>query len=273
MGIDFNKLREEGNKIDNELKKERFEELPVELIHLLNNDVINHVLHTIKASKSKDIAARNLTNWIKSGVIVLDDEVQGKVKRFDKVQCVWLNIVEASREIGIHLDTLRTAHQKVMVSEIPNFGYLKLGIICTALYEPQRMMLNGDSCAIEPEKGNDNTIIPTRKHLRPYTVFPLTDLIKQEFPKADFELSLEIKDMATDEQKLLMLFLLRTGAYDYMKVHLSESDVRLVEESQTIVKNEDLYKAITDWGFHKIEIILEDGTETVIENNLQSMEL
>ena len=267
MGLDYKKLEEANKRFDKESKEEIFKELPVELIHFLNNEVANHVLCKMKYSKSDHIPARVLNNWIKEEVVNIDAIDKGKIKRFNKIQCIWLDVVEEARKYGMYLEDLKRTHDEIMTSPIPNFSYLKLAVINTILSEAQVMELShSGSCNIRSEikYRNKKTLPP---HAASCIVFYLSLLIQKEFPKANFKLPIEIENYISDEEKMLLLFLLKTSSYKHMKIYLSEADVRLLEDSETVIKNVDLYQAISSWKFKKIEIYLEDGTLTIIENN------
>ncbi|MDY3547461.1 hypothetical protein PG291_02470 [Riemerella anatipestifer] len=268
MGLNFEKLKKERQRIHEELKQDRFSKLPVEVIHLLNNEVINHVLHHIKVSKSEDIPARVLNNWIEKKAIVIDEQDKGKVKRFNKIHCIWLNIIAEARKLGLHLEDLEAAHQKEMTSEIPNFSYVKLGIINTILNKPHIIELSQGGIFEIMYQEEYRTFFNKGNMYYPHSILPLTSLVQQEFPKSNFELPLEIENVTSDEEKMLLLFLLKSGAYGYMKVYLSETDIRLIEGSDAVIANEEVKKAISTWKFHKIEIMLEDETMTIIEGNL-----
>ena len=262
---DINKLKEEGNKFDKQLKQERFRNVPIEIINLLKNDIINHILHEIKISKSDNIPARILSHWIKEKVVITNPDDARKNKCFDKMHSIWLNIVAEARRFGISLDDLKIIQECIMTSPIPDFNYLKLGLLYTILNEPQILELSkSGSCSIESlseYKSNLNA------NLLPHLVIPLNTL-KKEFPKANFNLPLEISDCITDEHKLVLTFILKTGCFDFIKIFLSSTDVRYSENLDFLKNNSDLKQEIINWNFKKIEIILEDGTLAIIDGNL-----
>lgn len=264
MKLNYDKLKEADIRLDNIAKDEAFSKLPIEIINLLNNDVLNHVLQKIKYSKNDVASARVLNNWIKEDVIIIDEDDKGKVKRFNKLQCIWLNIVEEARKYGMYLEDLKRFHRELLTSNIPNFNYLKLAVINTILNEPQILELSLSSCSIISESNYNK-----KKRLPPYVVsrlvFSLSTLIEKEFTKANFNLPIKIEGHISDEEKLLLLFLLKTSSYEYMKIYLSESDIRLVEDSSLVVDNPDLKRAISSWSFHRIEVCLEGGAMTVID--------
>lgn len=267
MGLDYKKLEEADIRFDNIAKEESFSKLPLGIINFLNNDVLNYILQEIKYSKSDAIPARTLNNWIKEEVVTIEENDKGKIKRFNKLQCIWLNIVEEARRYGMYLEDLKRIHREILTSEIPNFNYLKLAVINTILNEYQILELSFNSCLIMSESNYSKRKVRTH-HVVSKLVFSLSTLIGREFPKANFDLPITIENHISDEEKLLLLFLLKTSSYEYMKVYLSESDIRLVEDSAITISNKDLHQAISSWNFHKIEICLEGGAMTVISGTL-----
>lgn len=267
MKLNYDKLKEADIRLDNIAKEEAFGKLPVEVINFLNNDVLNHILQEIKYSKNDVASARVLNNWIKEGVVVIDETDKGKIKRFNKLQCIWLNIVEEARRYGVYLEDLKRFHRELLTSNISNFSYLKIAVVNAILNEPQILELSPSSCSIISES-NYNKKKKLPPHVVSRLVFSLSTLIEREFSKANFDLPITIEEHISDEEKLLLLFLLKTSSYEYMKVYLSESDIRLVEDSAVVINNKGLHQAISSWSFHKIEICLEGGAMTVISGSL-----
>lgn len=267
MKLNHKKIEEADIRFDNIAKEEAFGKLPIEIINFLNNDVLNYILHGVKYSKNDVATARVLNNWIKEDVITIDEADKGKIKRFNKLQCIWLNIVQEARKYGMYLEDLKRYHREFLTSNIPNFSYLKLAVINTILNEPQILELSPSSCFIISESSyNKKRKLPP--HVVSKLVFSLSTLIGREFPNANFDLPITIESHISDEEKLLLLFLLKTSSYEYMKVYLSESDIRLVEDSAVIISNKELHQAISSWNFYKIEICLEGGAMTVISGTL-----
>lgn len=267
MGLDYKKLEEADIRFDNIAKEESFSKLPLGIINFLNNDVLNYILQEIKYSKSDTIPARTLNNWIKEEVVTIEENDKGKIKRFNKLQCIWLNIVEEARRYGMSLEDLKRIHREILTSEIPNFNYLKLAVINTILNEYQILELSFNSCLIMSESNYSKRKVRSH-HGVSKLIFSLSILIEKEFSKANFDLPLEIDSCINDEEKMLLLFLLKTSSYSYMKVYMSETDIRLIENSSSIMQNEELNLAISSWKFHKIEISLEGGAMTLIRGIL-----
>lgn len=268
MKLNLDKLKETDIRLSNSAKEEAFAKLPTGIINFLNNDVLNHILYGTKYSKNDAATARVLNNWIKEGVVIIDEADKGKIKRFTKLQCIWINIVEEARRYGMYLEDLQRVHDEIMTSIIPNFSHMKMAVINTVLNEPQIIELSlSGYCSILPEsRFNLKRKLPPHVHSR--LVISLISMIIREFPKSNFDLPITIEDYASDDEKLLLLFLLKTSSYEYMKVYLSKDDIRLIEDSTVVVSNKDIYQAISSWNFHKIEICLESGAMTVISGSL-----
>mgnify|MGYP000894030457 CR=1 FL=1 len=268
MALNYLKLEEADIRLDNIAKEEAFGKLPEQIINFLNNDVLNYILHTLKYPKNDIVSARVLNNWIKENVVVIEENDRGRIKRFNKLQCIWLNIVEEARKYGMYLEDLKRIHRELLTSDIKNLTYLKIGVINEILNESQILELSPSSnCAIISES-NYNKKKKLSPHVVSRLIFSLSTLVQREFPKANFDLPITIENYIADEDKLLLLFLLKTYSYEYMKVYLSSNDIRLIENPTLIVNNKDLHQAISSWSFLKIEIYLERGATTVINGIL-----
>jgi hypothetical protein len=73
MGLNYKKLEEAQVRFEDDAKKESFQNLAVGIINLLNSPTLNHILCEVKYSKSDDIPARILNNWISEGVVAIDE--------------------------------------------------------------------------------------------------------------------------------------------------------------------------------------------------------
>lgn len=264
MALNIEKIKEDTKRLDEELQKEFYNNLPKARINLLKNEILNHILCGTKYSKSEDIPARVLNNWLKEGIITIDEADKGKVKRFTKLQCVWLNIVEEARKFGMSLDDLKVIYTEIMYSKIPDFNFLKMGIINTILSEQQilKLEIEGISAirSLSVQKRFDELV----RFKSPCLIIFLETLITKEFPKLNLDLKIDIEGLDEDKEKMLLLFLLKTGSYISMKIYLNKTDVRYIEKSEGITDNFELYEAISKWRFDRIEILLEDGTEAAI---------
>ena len=68
-----------------------------------------------------------------------------------------------------------------------------------------------------------------------------------------------------DRNKMLLLYFLKTGDYKYIKVYLKDDDIRLFENSHGLLRNEEVSQVISNWNFQKIDIIIDEETQTSIK--------
>lgn len=266
MALNIEKIKEDTKRFNEELQKEFYENLPRARMSLIKDKALNHILCGTKYSKSEDIPARILNNWLKEGVIMIEEVDTGKVKRFTKLQCVWLNIVEEARKFGMSLEDLKVAYNEIMYSKIPYFNYLKMGVINAILSEQQILSLEiGGICTIR-SLSTQKRFDELSRFKSPCLSLSLEFLMAKEFPKLNLDLKIDIEGLDEDKEKMLLLFLLKTGSYLNMKIYLDKTDVRYIEEAEAIIGNLELYEIVSKWKFDRIEILLEDGQEAVITN-------
>jgi len=261
--MDLPKLKELHNRINQEALKEIYEELPDALIKVINNNTLNYCLQTKKFGLKEDVSSRVINNWVKAGVLKIDDTDKGKNRRFNKIECVWLNIIVESRKFGISLQVLEQARKMLLDSPKQNFSLLKFAILETILRKPKVILIM--------EEGHSNVMSKENyykwesKGLIPFHInFNLLSFIEKEYPQNAFDIDFEIKDAYENTDKIKLLYFLKTGDYQYIKIQLSEGDIRIIENSNSLINNTALLKKISNWDFQKIEIIIDDEAETTI---------
>jgi len=93
-----------------------------------------------KSWYEKRTIRKSLNNWINSGIVSVDEEDKGKIKRFDRIESIWLSIVVEARKFGIPLDTIKQA-RKDLTTSVENFSLLKFSIIDTLMRTPKILMI------------------------------------------------------------------------------------------------------------------------------------
>ena len=61
-----------------------------------------------------------------------------------------------------------------------------------------------------------------------------------------------------------MLYFLKTGDYQQIKIYVSDDDIRIIENSQNLLKNKELIQVISNWKFTKAEIKIDNEVLTII---------
>lgn len=251
------------DKINQNALREIYEELPDSFINFTNSDVINHCLRQIKVGTKNEQSARVLNNWINNEIIFVNDEDKGKIRRFDRLESIWLNIVVEARKFGIPLESLKQTKKDLTSSPIEGFSLIKFSVLDTILRKPKILVIfeNGFSNVMSFEAYTrfiSKGLFPTHVN------FKLQDFISLEYPNNALMFDFKISDSYENTEKMTMLYFLKTGDYKTINLHITTSDVRLIDNSNSITQNKELIKAISTWNFIKAEIILNDGLKVTI---------
>src|SRR5690606_8822563 len=107
----------------------------------LNTSVVNNSLHNIKSGRKNEISARVLNNWIAQEVINVSPDDKGKIKRFDKIESIWLNIVSEARKFGVSLDFLKQSRKELFESPFKNFSLIKFHVLDSILRTPKVLLI------------------------------------------------------------------------------------------------------------------------------------
>lgn len=265
MGLNYEKLKGYNDKFYTESLKQIYNELPEPLIQFTNSEIINHCLHQVKVGTKSEQSARVLNSWINSGVIVIHDEDKGKIRRFDRLESIWLNIVVEARKFGLPLESLKKTRKDLTQTPIENFSLLKFSIIDTIIREPQVLMIFEDGQAnIIPIDVYAKQVSIKRGSFPTHVLFKLQDFISIEYPKNALLTNFNIPNPYENNEKMTLLYFLKTGDYKSIQLHVKAGDIRLIENTNVLVENEELMKFITSWNFEKAEIILHDGIKITI---------
>jgi len=250
------------DKLNQESLIEIYQELPETFIQFTNSEIINHCLHGIKVGMKSEQSARVLNNWINSGIVMVDEEDKGKIRRFNRIESIWLSVVVEARKFGIPLDTLKQS-RKDLTTTIENFSLLKFSIIDTLMRTPKILMILEEGYAkIIPVDLYSKKI--NRGNYPTHIFFKLMDFISIEYPNNAFNVDFNISDPYESIEKMTLLYFLKTGDYKSIHLQINAEDIRLIENSNSLAKNKDLMNVISSWNFSKAEIILTDGVKATI---------
>lgn len=262
--MDLEKLKKEQNNINVQSLKEIFEELPDEVIKFSTSNLVKYCLEEIKSSAKNKQSPRVIHNWIKSEIIKIPEEEKGKNRRFSRLENIWINIASEARKFGLPLEYLKQSRIELLELNYKTFSYLKFYVLDSILRKPKILLIfeNGYTRVISFElysKWISKGIFPT--HLS----FKLMDYVSLEFPENAFEFDFKISNPYEEISKMKMLYFLKTGDYKHIKLFVNDTDVRLIENSKSLLKNKELLKILSEWKFLKAEIVINDDVETVIK--------
>lgn len=262
-GLDFDKLNQMSSKLEMDAINSILEDVPETIYELVNTNVLDYCLNNHKFGIKADVSARVLNNWVNQGVIIVDNEQKGKIKRFSRLENIWLNIVTDLRKFGFSLEKIKRIREQFFY-QIKNYTYIKHRVLETILGTNNLLLVveTGGTLFIDEKLYNR-----LKKRVKPiYINVDFTRYIKEEFNDNSFNLDFDyIKDFEHLE-KTKLLFFLKTNLFKELRITLSEGDVRLIQNSKELLNNQEITKSLQNWNFDKIQIIIDDEIETEILN-------
>jgi len=252
-------------KLDKQIVDEEISEIleiSDELIKLSNNKTINYCLGKKKGAKEKP-TARVLNNWINSGIVQIDNKDRGKIKRFNVLESIWLNILVELRDFGISIESIKRTRKTLFDYKVENFSLFKFHIINSIIREEQTLVVfkNGEAQIMSTDT---YLLFLYKNKFESHLSFRLIDFIIPEFSNHALNKNILISNPFENIQKMKLLFLLKTGCFQHLKIRLSGQDVRYIENSEMITKNIDVASAISNWNFETIVVSIDNDVETII---------
>tara|TARA_X000000950_G_C13889314_1_gene650184 strand:+ start:1164 stop:1967 length:804 start_codon:yes stop_codon:yes gene_type:complete len=267
MGINKKLFSKElTDKLAKQSTEDILREIPDSLIQFSRNKVINYCLSK-KVGLKAEPSPRVLVNWVEKGLVKIDKKDKGKIKRFDKLESTWLNILVELRGFGLSLESLERMRNILFNYIFNDFSLFKFQFLNTIVRKPQTLIIYKDG---------DTSIIPTEVYLSQYKKrrflthisLNLDEYIKPEYTNFSLEQDFNIKEPLENIEKMKLLYFLRTGDYLFMKVKLEDGDIRYFEDSKMLLKNDDVLNSFSKWNFKEILISIDDEVDTVITSKL-----
>ncbi|MBV7440758.1 hypothetical protein KRX57_04935 [Weeksellaceae bacterium TAE3-ERU29] len=263
--MDINKLRELSPELNKQAVFEELEGIPASFFEFINNDISNFSLIETKTGITADVTPRALNRWIEKAIVNVNNSDKGKVKRFTRLESIWIKIVVQLREFGVSLKDLEYIRTQLFDYTIENFCLFKFKVLYAILYQPEYLVIDNEhQVGFYSYKGYSDKV--SKGYLFSHINIRFLDFIIQEFPNSNFKAKFNIKDIENNVEKLSLLFYLRTNAFKEMRITISDGDVRLLSNSFELRYNDDLLKAIQEWSFKSVVIQINKDTKFVIEN-------
>jgi len=264
MNFDIEKVKQWQERLNEQSIRDVLGELPLEMINFLQDKVFNYCMHEYKTSVKSGYSVRIVNSWLSQEVIKIQEKDKGKIRRFNRLENIWLNCVFDTRKFGIPIEDLKYTRKKLLESPVKNFSLFKLGVIKTIFSMPQILVFpitdKGTLLSMEAyTKWFSTSKFPA------HAAFGLQDYIAAEYPNNALTMDFNIENPFEDKNKMLLLYFLKTGDYQFLKVHLKKGDIRLIENSQSLINNEEVMQVISKWNFQQIDIVINDEVETSIK--------
>lgn len=261
--LDFEKLNELSPVLQKKAIEYVLTDVDEQYLNFVNSNIIDYCLQKCK-SKTKAIATPKLLNdWIKKGIIKISENDTGKIKRFSKLENIWINMVLDLRKFGISLDKI-TRIREQLDFEVQNYSYFKHNVLNAITGAKNYMLIfeDGDISFMNIDKYHKFTKkaqIPTHINLC------FGNYVAKEFENNSFDEDFEfLKTTYQSSEKLKLLFFLKTNLFEEIRLELGDGDIRLISKSENIKENSDLKKAIEEWEFKKLNIVINDEVEAEI---------
>ena len=266
--MDINKLRDLSPKFQKGGIEYTITNTSEALHDLASSKVLNYCLHENKSGIKAKVTPKVLNDWIKKEIVLVSDVDKGKVKRFDKLEIIWLHLVVDLRKFGVPLDKIKYIRQQLLY-KVKNFSYLKYSVLKTILGEDDYMLVfeTGEISFINIETYYKLT---KRGRFPMHITIRLIDYVKKEFDNNTFDTDYNYLYDIDHLEKLKLLFFLKTNLYQVIRLTISKGDTRLILNSNDIEDNAFIKKALTDWKFDKVTIIIDDYSEVDIINTTNS---
>lgn len=265
--MDIIKLKNLQDELNNQSIKELLENVPFTFLQFINSKTVKYNLTDIKTGRKLNQSARIINNWIKQQVLSVNEEDMGKVNRFNRVESIWLNIVIEARKFGFPLDGLKQARKELFFEPVPNFSTLKFSILDSILREPNVLIIT---------EGGGTNIMSLKSYskwvstglLQTHLSFNLLDFIRAEFPLNIFDNDFNIIAPYESANKCKLLYYLRTGDYQSLKIYIKNGDVRYIDSSKLLLDNTELINVLKVWTFDRIVVNVNQEVDDVIFSEL-----
>lgn len=255
--LNIPKLRAEAAKVRERAREERLENFKeyfqTEIIQTLKCDFIKDELQTQKTRINTKHSSRVLNNWQKEGIIPSSADEEGKWRKFSKIENIWLNIVSELRNFGVAIDSIRKVKQQLFDSKVKNFSPFEYAVIHSILKEPILLLVYTDgSVNLTPRTLYYQQTL--NKTLLAHICINFNQFVEEVYPNNKMNVIIpEIEGGITDKE-LKLLFCLRTGNYEWIKVSVKTGDTYLIEAHKKIDSKSKVIDIIKNHAYQDIEI-------------------
>jgi len=261
MGLDIKKLRHLQKYLDKKAEEEQL------VKYILTAEQIEKYIEFEKAKKKVEQSPRVLNNWTQQGIINPPEE--GKKRTYSKLDAIWIELVAQLREFGLGLEKIKSVRDFLFENKIDgsNFSPIKYAIVYSLMVEPYILLIYNDGTINLMSKSQYLNYLSDELILPIHVSVNLLDISKTEFPKNGFTDFSNDSDLATlTKKELELLYYLRTGDYDEIKVRMENGEIYLIESSMKLNVNTKVVDIINKSAFQDIEIKVRDGKAILIKS-------
>lgn len=261
MGLDIKNLRRLQKDLDRKANEEQM------VNYILRSEQIDKYIDFEKAKKKVEQSPRVLNNWAQQGIITSPEE--GKKRTYSRLDAIWIELVAQLREFGLGLEKIKRVRDFLFENKIEgsNFSPLKYAIVYSLMVEPYILLIYNDGTINLMSKSQYLSYLNNQFILPIHISVNLLDVSKTEFPKNSFADFSNTSDVTSLTQKELeLLYYLRTGDYDEIKVRMENGEIYLIESSMKLNVNTKVVDIINKSAFQDIEIKVRNGKAILIKS-------
>jgi len=259
MGLNLVRLKKIQIDLERKCREEQRKNLTRELIELVLDNDLKKSFQEEASRVNSEQSRRVQSYWVKKGIIKPQErEKDGGWFYFDRTESIWIDIVTQLREFGLDLDKILKVREVLFSEEVKDFKVIDFCLIHSILKEPYLMIVYSDGKVGLMTAKQYGEII-SQQEQPPHIVFSFYFLAKNIFPNNNFEIGqkdFNTIDLSSAETKLL--FYLRTGDYQEIKVRLSDGEVYLIETERKIDPKDRIVDIIQNAKYQDIEIKVEN---------------
>lgn len=265
MESNHNKLtsKEVYGQIDRMLAHELLSEASAELINFSKSNTLNYCLNK-KSKSSNQPNTRILYNWIDKGLIEVSSEDKGKINRFTRLENIWISVISELRDFGVPIKSIERLRKLMFNYVVNDFTLFRFYVLETILGSSRIFVIYKDgTCQVTSRVGYSKQI--KRGFSIPNINIFLKEHVKANYLSNIIDNDFEIDNFRDDIDKMKLMYFIKTGDFELMKIKLDEYDIRYIESPEMLINNTELSEKVKNWKFKDITISIDNETDTIIQ--------
>jgi len=264
MGIDVKELKKILNRI---AKAEVEQNTKANLVNIVLEDDIKETYRNGRERDLPELSKRVLSHWVKKGLIEAEQSKEGGWYYVNRVEKIWIKIITQLRKFGVELENIKRIREQLFAKpeEVSGFYLTEFALVYSVLKSPYIMIVFDDG-EIRMMTSQLYGRYIAEDALPPHLTFNFFHLANEMFPNNKFDLLNDesISDnMTTEEQKLL--YYLKTGDYDNIKVRMKDGDIYFLDCTMKSHNPATINRILNEGGYQDIQIKKADGKIVLIE--------
>lgn len=255
--LDIVKLKALQDELDKSAQDEYKEDLKTEVLDFVNTNFFRNTFINSKSKIEIKQSSRVINNWEKEGLI--EKEEDGKWKKYNRIDAIWIELVTQLREFGFSIDKIRTVKDQLFHSKIKKFVPIEYGVMYSLIQSPMILLVHLDGkINLMPKSTYSQKML--NSSMSPYIYFDFESFLRKEFPNNSFDLigkGSENKELSDNE--LQLLYFIRSGDFESIKIRMAKGEVYLIETERKIEVTQKIIDVIRKGEYQDIEVKTQGG--------------